>query len=233
MPYKRVYRKRKSTKPKRKTNRRGRLPAKRMVANYASVTETWTQFSVAGTCGDLKVQGLLGNGATYRAPKVAQAYQEYRITGLEIRIVPQKDTFLSAGSDSVPSLYWMNDPKNALLNNMSETDFQTLGCKPIRVDDKIIRRTLKPSVIVVASPQGTGFPSISMRSPWLSTNANFTPVTTWNASTVTHYGAKWLITNTATGATPYELQVRCTYQFRRPLLGQNASVNAPEPVVQA
>lgn len=224
MPIRR-YRKKKSA-PKRKAapRRRARLPAKRMTANYASVTETWTQASVAGTPGDLKVQGLLGNGATYRAPLVAQAYQEYRITGLEIRIVPQKDTFLSAGSDSVPNLYWMNDPMNALLNNMSETDFQTLGCKPIRLDDKIIRRTLKPNVIVVAAPQGTGFPSIGKRSPWLSTNANFTPVTTWTASTVTHYGAKWLITNTVTGAQPYELQVRCTYQFRRPLLGHNATV---------
>lgn len=222
---KRTYRKRKAQTSRRKTARR--LPNKRQNANYAEVTETWTQFSVAGTCGDLKVQGLLGNGMCYRAPTVATAYQEYRITGLEIRIVPQKDTFVSSGSDTIPTLYWMNDPHNALLNSMSETGFQAMGAKPIRLDDKIIRRTLKPSVIVVASPQGTGFPSINKYSPWLSTNANFTPVTNWAASTVNHYGAKWLITNTISGAQPYEIQVKATYQFRRPLIGPTQSAPAP------
>jgi len=199
----------------------------RNTGNYATVEETWTQNSVAGTPGDLKVQGLLGNGVCYRAPLVAQAYQEYRITGLEIRLLPQKDTFVSTGSDTIPNLYWINDPMNALRNNMSETDFQALGVKPIRVDDKIIKRTLKPNVIIVAAPQGTGFPSIAKKSPWLSTNSAFTPVTAWAASTVTHYGAKWLITNSYAGNPIYAIQVTATYQFRRPLLGQ--APQAPEP----
>lgn len=219
---------RKYARKGRKPARKGRKPAyrkrapmlrnKRNTGNYATVEETWTQVSVAGTPGDLKVQGLLGNGATYRAPTVATAYQEYRITGIEVRIIPQKDTFVSSGSDTVPTLYWMNDPMNAMLNSMNETAFLALGAKPIRLDDKIVKRTLKPNVIVVAAPQGTGFPSIGKRSPWLSTNANFTPVTSFSPSTVTHYGAKWLITNTISGAQPYEIQVKATYQFRRPLL---------------
>lgn len=204
-----------------------RYPAKRKApmlrnvrntGNYATVEETWTQSVQAGTPGDLKVQGLTGNGAVYRAPLVAQAFQEYRITGLEFRILPLKDTFISTGSDTIPNLYWINDPMNALRNNMTETDFQTLGVKPVRVDDKIIKRTLKPTVIVVAAPQGTGFPSIGKKSPWLSTNGGFTPVTTWSPSTVTHYGAKWLITNSFAGNPSYAVQVTATYQFRRPLL---------------
>lgn len=204
------------------------LRNKRNTGNYATVEETWVQNSIAGTCGDLKVQGLLGNGATYRAPAVAAAYQEYRITGIEVRILPQSDTFISSSADKIPYLYWMNDPMNALLNNMGESDFQTLGAKPARLDDKTIRRTLKPNVIVVAAPIGTGFPSIGKKSPWLSTNSAFTPVTTWSPSTVTHYGAKWLITNTIAGAQPYEIQVKATYQFRRPLIGVSPTAGQPQ-----
>jgi hypothetical protein len=201
----------------------------RNTGNYATIEETWTQNNVQGVCGDLKVQGLLGNGACYRAPLVAQAYQEYRITGIEVMILPTKDTFLSSGTDIIPNLYWMNDPFNALRNNMVEGDFQALGAKPIRLDDKTIRRTLKPNVIVVSAPQGTGFPSIGKKSPWLSTNSAFTPVTAWSASTVTHYGAKWYITPTIASAPVYEIQVKATYQFRRPLLAtapQNATPEA-------
>jgi len=234
MPLKRTRRapkrapKRRRFAPKRTQRKAPMMRNVRETGNYASVEETWIQNNVQGVCGDLKVQGLLGNGATYRAPLVAKAYQEYRITGIEVRIIPTKDTFLSSGTDIVPTLYWMNDPMNALLNNMVEADFQALGAKPIRLDDKIIRRSLKPNVIVVAAPQGTGFPSIAKRSPWLSTNSAFTPVTAWSPSTVTHYGAKWFITPTIATAPVYEIQVKATYQFRRPLLGANTSAPAPQ-----
>lgn len=190
----------------------------RGTGNVATLEETWTQVCVPGTPVDLRIQGLTGAGSTYRAGIVAAAYQEYRITGLTVTFVPQKDTFVSSAGDTVPNLYYMNDPHNALLNNMTETSFQSLGCRPIRLDDKIIVKTLKPSVIVVAAPAGTGFPSISKRSPWLSTNAAFTPVTGFSPSSVTHYGAKFLITNTIAGLQPYSIQVKATYQFRRPLI---------------
>lgn len=143
-------------------------------------------------------------------------------------ILPNRDTFISNGADSPPNLYWINDYANALRNNMGEFDFQALGVKPIRVDDKIIKRTLKPSVVVVAAPVGTGLPSIMKKSPWMSTNSSSISSPTWSANTTIHHGAKWLITNTITPPVNYTVQVKATYQFRRPLLATPIGPGQPE-----
>jgi len=182
----------------------------RMTNNFGSATE---QFSLAVTAG---VSYNFSTALTdlVRAQVIAKEYAHYRVTGVEMRFKPQWDTFAPGlpGGYQVPSLYWTLD-KAGVLGSPSAAQFEQLGTKQVRFDDKIIVRKFKPGVIQAndASSLAGGMKT----SPWLP----IVDSATGAYNTPKHHGAAFLITKMVpSDATAYDVDVVVHLQFKRPFV---------------
>lgn len=142
------------------------------------------------------------SGAGQRVQSIAEAYQFYRITRVTWEVRPAYDTFQAASSGSptsVPQLYWCMDKEGTFTGNTTLQTLKSAGCRPIRLDDKIIRKSFKPSVLqaVADQPGANGAePQLVLgskrTSPWLPTNANAytssSPPEPWVVSSIDHLG---------------------------------------------
>lgn len=138
------------------------------------------------------------NAAPARIQSIAQAYQEYRIKKVTWELRGFYDTYVAPGSataPSVPHLYWRTDKLGMFQSDTTLSTLKSTGCKPIRLDDKLIRKSFKPVVLQsVAQAASTTLPDIALgsyrTSPWLPTNANAytTGATGWIPSTIDHLG---------------------------------------------
>lgn len=225
--------KRKATvRPRRKT----RVPRTRKFAQpeYASLSEV------------IRGQVLESNtmyGPTFlqlaqfkRSSVIAQAYQEYRITGVTLKFTPRFDTFPAttdgASQISVPYFYSMIDRLGALKPGATLSQLLAMGAKPRRFDDKTLTVKYRPSVLQV-SEAGTITPgavtlSRPIMSPWLMTQTS--PIDgTYNPSLVDHRGL-WFILDAKTlpgdGQYEYDVDIEVNLQFRKPLLPSVASESA-------
>lgn len=167
-----------------------------------------------------------------RATAVAQGFQEYRISKVELFIKAVADTFDSGligtgNNPSVPHFLYMIDKTATLMNNGSTS--QTLkqaGAKPIRLDDKTIYIKFKPAVQigsseVIPGPAPVGELSAAYKtSPWLTTNGNAgTAGSPWVVNSVDHMGISFAAEQPR-GPTPTQVasvSIRITYEFRKPL----------------
>lgn len=167
-----------------------------------------------------------------RAVQVAQAYQEYRISKVEVTIKAAADSFIAenvgtGASPSVPYLYYMIDKTGTFESN--GTTSQTLkvaGAKPIRLDDRTIKIQWKPAVEIGSSDAAGGGAPVSELaaaykvSPWLTTNANAAnPAQVWAPNSVDHMG---LVLSAEQPRGPFpttvgSVSIRITYEFRKPL----------------
>lgn len=139
-------------------------------------------------------------GASTRVLNVAQAYQEYRIKRITWEVRGFYDTFqapTSATSPTVPHLYWRVDKSGVFNADTSLTTLKASGCKPIRLDDKLIRKSFKPAVLQGVASEVSNSSSSPLLvlgshrvSPWLPTNANAYTAgnTDWVASSIDHLG---------------------------------------------
>lgn len=178
-----------------------------------------------------------------RAQQVAQGYQEYRISKVEVDIKPCADTFdsqaVAAGSaQSVPYLYYMIDKTGSFANPTCNTQIlKQAGAKPIRLDGKTIKINWRPTVLVGSYDQANVGPApvsesaaLYRTSPWLTTNANALDAAagaTWSPNSVDHMGLSF---GAEQPRGPFPLTVatmtvRVTYEFRKPLW----SAPAPPP----
>ena len=127
------------------------------------------------------------------------------------------------------------DKTNSIPLGATAGTFLSLGCKPVRVDDKLIRITWKPSVLVsTATAAGVAQASKYQSAPWLSTNANaFNPGAVWAPSTVDHLGIVMFVTKINPGdATQYFVDFELVFQFRKPNWRAEAQdPNPPPPVM--
>lgn len=180
-----------------------------------------------------------------RATAVAQGFQEYRISKIELFVKACADTFDSNGvgtglSPSVPHFLYMIDKTATLLNNGSTS--QTLkqaGAKPIRLDDKTIYIKWKPSVQigsteVIPGPAPVAELSATYKtSPWLTTNANAAePGSPWAVNSVDHMGISFAAEQPR-GPVPTQVasvSIRITYEFRKPLWYTAPAAPGNEPV---
>lgn len=167
-----------------------------------------------------------------RASAVAQGYQEYRISKVEVFVKPCADTFDSGlvgtgTNSSVPHLLYMID-KTATFDN-NGTNSQSLkqaGAKPIRLDDRVIKIKWKPAVAIGSSEVVPGPAPVAelsaayKTSPWITTNANAgTPTAPWVVNSVDHMGLT-LAAEQPRGPLPTavaSVSFRITYEFRKPL----------------
>lgn len=117
-----------------------------------------------------------------RALDVADNYQQYRISRVEVAYTPLYDTFganneptSSNAQITVPYLY----TKQQIMATPAAYNLSFLtaqGARPIRLDDKTIRHKYRP-VIHTATADATGLKDTrAVKSPWLSTHQNGTAV---------------------------------------------------------
>jgi len=156
-----------------------------------------------------------------RTNGLADVYQYYRITSVELRFKPLFDTFVaqpSGTATALPYLYFQYD-KSGALNNLDAPAFEEIGTKAIRMDDKTIIRKWKPSILLDGEGN-VGVASFKV-SPWLPTHIVGT-----NAKNdqVEHYGAIWYISKTsASDAVVYDVDVLINVQYRKPLVVVSSS----------
>lgn len=157
-----------------------------------------------------------------RATKVAEAYQEYRISKLVFRFKPQQDTYMGPNG-SIPYLHYVVDRAGSFQNsNINFRSLRETGCKVIRFDDKTRSVAFSPGVLVANTPNDYSavapqFSSYKI-SPWLNTNKNTLDPGVWNANDVDHSGIVYGIEQDTTAAnnTLFDVDIDVYYQFRKP-----------------
>jgi len=204
-------------KKKRRTN----MP-KAPTGSFASRQET---FSIAATDGVVYDLNTLSLAQLPVSSQLANFYQYYRITSIQMRFKPVYDTFLAPGAGSAPALpylYFLFD-KSGSLGSLNAVQFEESGAKPQRFDDKTLIRKWRPSVLTT---DGSGTVSQFKVSPWLPTH----DTSGTNVNVVNHLGAVWYMSKmNGVDSTTYDIDVTVTVQFRKPLVVPTAgtqSVNA-------
>lgn len=168
-----------------------------------------------------------------RAIQIAQAYQEYRISKIEVRVKPNQDTYsigTTTARSSVPYLYYIIDKTGSLFyQNVNFNSLRDAGAKPIRMDDKTRTITFKPAVLQQGFDAATGNAPWSTYkiSPWLTTNANNMSATNpWAPNSTDHLGLCLGLEQeeTSAGVASFDLDFVVHFQFRKP---RNYSATGP------
>lgn len=168
-----------------------------------------------------------------RASAIAGSYQEYRITGVTFKFTPRFDTFPATTDASnqivVPYLYYIIDKVGAIKAGATLAQLQSMGAKPHRFDDKTITVKYKPAVLQ-SSETNTATSTLTrpVTSPWLLTMTSPSD-NLYAPSSVDHRGL-WYILDAKNlpgdGQYEFDVDIQVDFQFRKPLLAQNAGVDA-------
>lgn len=191
-----------------------------MTGNYGSATETFSLAATAGTSYNFTTS----LADLTRASVIAKEYQHYRITGVELRYKPLFDTFPVNGAPfTVPSMYWVLD-KAGVLGSPTAPQFEQLGARQVRFDDKILVRKFKPAI--VQADATTSFASGMKTSPWIP----IIDTATGGINAPRHHGCAFLITKMAPAdGTIYDIDVVVHIQFKRPYVNTNSSTALEPP----
>jgi len=163
-----------------------------------------------------------------RVAQVAEAFGLYRIAQLEYKITPKYDTYIAgavpAGNEptEVPKLFWKINRFGDDIVGFNMANMQSLGCKPIRLDDKTLTIKYKPNILLsntgdVAQGLGGGSGNIKI-TPWLNTGKD-SDEAVFALSTTEHVGHLLYIEAAAsgTGVAPVcEMSLRIVYEFKNP-----------------
>lgn len=165
-----------------------------------------------------------------RATKIARSFQEYRITKVTYMWKPLLDTYAQGGAP-LPYAYILVDKTAASGGINSQPEFEAAGCKPIRLDDKTLTRSFKPSVLQYSfdASTTTNVYSKPIISPWLSCNAhnlNATEPPDWQPSSIDHFGLEWLVVGDP--KVLYQVDMVAHFEFRKPAYELD---NAGAPIV--
>lgn len=230
-----------SRKPRRKMAGRRRRFVKpaRSGPNTAKVVEFFDLgVFEANVAHDFVLSGIVAanGGAPSRASVVAPAYGLYRVAQIEYKIKPKFDTYIAGqvpvGDQpvEVPVMYWKMNRYGDAPVGFNAADMQSLGSKPIRLDDKTLTIKYKPNILLAnagaqAVAQAGGSGQVKM-TPWLSTDTEADD-NGFALSTTNHYGHMMFIECAAAGdGTPLicEIVARVVYEFKNPRIldGQRA-----------
>lgn len=210
---------------RRHNKKRGFRPA-RSVPDIAKLSET-TQLSAYQLSANTPYMKRDFTIATNpRAAAVANAYQHYRIKKITLKLKPLVDTFTGGVGYTAPYLYYMIDKSGSLPSNISLGALKSMGAKPIRLDEKEITISWRPSVLtntVDLNTPGGAFSQYKV-SPWLSTNANALNPGVFAVSNVDHLGIFMYIETV--GASSLVITAECILdvEFKKPL---NSSLTDP------
>lgn len=202
--------------------RRGGFRKVRSVADYASLSETLgTQTLTTNAMYQKNDYTLAGSP---RAAAVATAYQHYRLKKITVILRANADTFAAGGAVGVPHLYYMLNKSGSIPTNPSLGALKSMGAKPIRLDDKTIKISWRPSVLTETFGQALSQSQYKI-SPWLSTNANAANPGLFVPSGIDHFGI-FLYAETSAGNVSYTVEHTLEYQFKKPL---NTTLNPNDP----
>lgn len=195
---------------------------KRTTGNFATATE---QFSIGATAGVVYDFKFNMNDLS-RTKALLGVYQYYRITSVEMRFKPAYDTYQAQQANMVPYLYFQYDKSGALQGTMTAVDFEKIGTKAIRLDDKTIVRKWTPSVPTDQYPGGVLVSSTQFKTaPWVPT---IVPDTGNPNDLLDHYGATFYISKMSPGdVLGYDIDVVVNVQFRKPLVVPGSSERTP------
>lgn len=225
--------------PRRRMNRR-RNPVRKYArgghikeyasAQYSTLNQPLTpSLALSGAVYAFRNFSLAG--ASTRVQNIAQSYQEYRIKRVTWEARGYFDTFQapsSATAPTVPHLYWRIDKLGTYNADTTLNTLKASGCKPIRLDDKLIRKSFRPVVLQGVADQSATDPASPQivlgsyrTSPWLPTNANAytTGKNQWIPSSIDHLGLLLAIDcdivpfGGPAGAVSFTVE----FEFRKPL----------------
>jgi hypothetical protein len=169
--------------------------------------EVGTKFVVAGISGNARISAL------------GELYQDYRITAVKLKFMPNLNTF-GAGTTTgylpqmLTKVFDIQPPAG-----WNETYITSMDPKTHEITQKDFTVAFPPKVNMLASSTGaTGQGVMIKKSPWLSTNANANTGGAWAADSTEHFGLLAFITNAAANESiGCGYQAEIFYQFRRPL----------------
>lgn len=213
----------------RKKNYRRKFRPARSVADIAKLTENYnlTYPSPNGwAVNTMYVKRDFTMSAVPRGAAVATAYQHYRIKKITLIVRPQVDTFLGGPAPpliagyTAPNFYYMIDKSGSLPTNPSIAALKSMGAKPIRLDEKVIKISWRPSVLTNTVDAGTpGAFSQYRVSPWLSTNENALNPGAFIPSSIDHLGIFWYAETTGASTLTYTVEAVMDIEFKKPLNG--------------
>lgn len=222
----------KAKKAGRGRARKSRVPrGLRTVPEKASLSVT-RQFSLLSTNQTYAVYNTqLSQFA--RAVNVAKAYQLYRIKNIKLMISPLADTFTAGGGTSVPYAYFQVDRTRDIQNIRTAIEFKQLGCKPRRLDDKIVPFQWKPSVLNTtlddAGTNGGVFNQYKI-SPWIRCRDETGAPGVWNPDTTDHLGCVFFVENSGGAEINYKCEMVIEFEFCKPSYPTTITEGEPEPV---
>lgn len=169
-----------------------------------------------------------------RASAVANAYQHYRIKKITLIVRPQVDTFTGGVGYTAPNFYYMIDKSGSLPTNITLSALKSMGAKPIRLDEKTIKISWRPSVLqeVVDVGGAVGSRPVSYRiSPWLSTNENALNPGVFVCSSTDHLGIFWYAETPAGVSTlQYNVEAVLDVEYKKPM---NSSLTGDIEAIKA
>lgn len=221
-----------TTKPRRKQyNKRRFVKTARSSPNSAKIVEFFDlgQFE-ANVAHDFVLSGIVPavNGVATRSAVTAPAFGLYRVAQIEYKIKPKFDTYIAGqvpvGDQpvEVPVMYWKMNRYGDSPVGFTAQNLQSLGSKPVRLDDKTLTIKYKPNILLAnagatANAQDGGSGQVKM-TPWLSTDTEADD-NNFALSTTNHYGHMMFIECAAAGdGTPIicEIVARVVYEFKNP-----------------
>ena len=175
-----------------------------------------------------------------RLTSIAQNYQFFRFTNIEVQFKPAQDTFVANG-ERVPYLHYLIDTGevlNVLAGVPGFNQLRDAGAKPIRFDDKTIRVSWAPRVPLGTAGDSTGTPPLTYAvstktSPWLPTNAAANvDAFGWVPSSVPHKGLYYGVeANALMADRVYNVVITVHAEFRKPLFAAPNSADV-SPAIQ-
>lgn len=155
-----------------------------------------------------------------RATMVARGYQFYKIRRVTFNVQPLLDTFASGGTTQMPYLYWIINRTGNGFPALNKQWFLDNGAKGIRFDDKTVKISYTPAIVVDAVEAGVpgvgNQANLPKLSPWLTTNRDsFASV--WNPSQVSHCGHFMAIYSEGGLAMKYRVTLTIEISFKKPL----------------
>jgi len=191
----------------------------------------------ANVAHDFVLAGIVpqNQGVPTRASIMAPAFGLYRVAQIEYKIKPKFDTYIAGqvpvGDQpvEVPVMYWKMNRYGDAPVGFTAGDLQSLGSKPVRLDDNTLTIKYKPNILLAnagaaAVAQDGGSGQVKM-TPWLSTDTE-ADNNAFALSTTNHYGHMMFIECAAAGdGTPLicEVVARVVYEFKNPRILENAA----------
>lgn len=215
----------KARKTQKKRTQKKRIRQTKKVGNYATVQQT-ISFSAGTNPNTNAIQKMYNFSLSNcdRAVQVARGFAYYRIKKVQFTFKPSSDTYAAGAAASVPNLYVLIDKTGNFYNqNINFNSMRDAGCKPIRFDDKNIKRSFKPAVPMQGFNFDTSqFPwTMTKTSPWIACNRsimqlNPLPTQAWLPNSTDHYGIVFGVEQDYGSIQKYDVDITYTYEFKKP-----------------